>query len=128
VDLDGKVIGINIARAGRTESYAIPSEDVRRVLPELMSGKLAPKEEVKEDPKKTALEKKVAEIRAALTAAEGAQSEAEKRLSRLKAALRQAEEERDDAAKKVDDVKALLDKVEALLRAQKTAEAPKSEK
>lgn len=26
VDLDGKVIGINISRAGRTESYAIPTE------------------------------------------------------------------------------------------------------
>jgi serine protease Do len=42
VDLDGHVIGLNIARAGRTESYAIPSEVIRSVLPELMSGKLAP--------------------------------------------------------------------------------------
>ena len=29
VDLDGKVVGINIARAGRTETYAIPSEVVQ---------------------------------------------------------------------------------------------------
>jgi serine protease Do len=43
VDLDGKVIGINIARAGRTESYAIPAEALQKLLPELMSGKLAPK-------------------------------------------------------------------------------------
>lgn len=43
VDLDGKVIGINIARAGRTESYAIPSEEILPLLPDLMSGKLAPK-------------------------------------------------------------------------------------
>ena len=35
VDLDGKVIGINIARAGRTESYAIPSEAVRPLLEKL---------------------------------------------------------------------------------------------
>ncbi len=42
IDLDGKVLGINIARAGRTESYAVPAEDVRRLLPELMSGRLAP--------------------------------------------------------------------------------------
>jgi serine protease Do len=42
VDLDGKAIGINIARAGRVESYAIPSEDVQALLAELRSGKLKP--------------------------------------------------------------------------------------
>jgi serine protease Do len=43
VDLDGKVIGINIARAGRTETYAIPSEAVQPLLDDLKSGKPAPK-------------------------------------------------------------------------------------
>jgi serine protease Do len=42
VDLDGKVIGINIARSGRTESYAIPSETIKTLLDDLKSGKLAP--------------------------------------------------------------------------------------
>jgi serine protease Do len=42
VDLDGHVVGLNLCRAGRTESYAIPSEVIRAVLPELMSGKLPP--------------------------------------------------------------------------------------
>jgi serine protease Do len=45
VDLDGRVIGINIARAGRVESYAIPSEAIRPLLADLMSGKLAPKKQ-----------------------------------------------------------------------------------
>jgi serine protease Do len=45
VDLDGKVIGINIARAGRTESYAVPAEVIQPLLPELMSGRLAPRPE-----------------------------------------------------------------------------------
>jgi serine protease Do len=35
VNLDGQVLGINIARAGRTESYAIPSEAVRPLLEKL---------------------------------------------------------------------------------------------
>jgi serine protease Do len=48
VDLDGKTVGINIARAGRTESYAIPSEDIQALLPELKSGKLAPKDNATE--------------------------------------------------------------------------------
>jgi serine protease Do len=43
VDLEGRVIGINIARAGRVESYAIPAETIRPLLGDLMSGKLAPK-------------------------------------------------------------------------------------
>jgi serine protease Do len=42
VDLDGRVIGINIARAGRTESYALPSEVVLPLLRELSGGKLSP--------------------------------------------------------------------------------------
>lgn len=42
VDLDGKAVGVNIASAGRVDSYAIPSEVVKAVLPDLMSGKLPP--------------------------------------------------------------------------------------
>lgn len=49
VDLDGKVLGINICRAGRTETWAVPTEVIRELLPDLMSGKLAPPE-VKVDP------------------------------------------------------------------------------
>src|SRR5205807_3439514 len=45
VDLDGKTVGINIARAGRTETYAIPAEDIQPLMPDLKSGKLAPKDE-----------------------------------------------------------------------------------
>jgi serine protease Do len=42
VDLDGRVIGFNIARAGRTETYALPTEAVASRLLDLMSGRLAP--------------------------------------------------------------------------------------
>jgi serine protease Do len=44
VDLDGNVIGINISRAGRTESWAIPTEVIQSMLADLKSGKLAPAE------------------------------------------------------------------------------------
>ncbi len=43
VNLDGKVLGINIARAGRTESYAIPSEAIRPLLERLKIKNLEPK-------------------------------------------------------------------------------------
>jgi len=42
VNLDGKVIGINIARAGRTESYALPADTVLALLDELKAGKRIP--------------------------------------------------------------------------------------
>ncbi|MEO0475158.1 MAG: PDZ domain-containing protein [Planctomycetota bacterium] len=43
VNLKGEVIGINIARAGRISSYALPSSLIRQKLAVLKSGKLAPK-------------------------------------------------------------------------------------
>lgn len=43
VDLTGKVVGVNIARAGRTETYAIPTEHLLPLLADLMCGRLAPK-------------------------------------------------------------------------------------
>jgi serine protease Do len=43
VDLQGRVIGINICRAGRVETWAIPAEVVQASIPELKSGALAPK-------------------------------------------------------------------------------------
>jgi len=44
VDLKGRVVGINISRAGRVETWAIPSEVVQPLLVELMSGRWPPKE------------------------------------------------------------------------------------
>lgn len=44
VDLEGRVIGFNIARAGRTESYAIPTKNVLPLMYKLMSGEQAPVE------------------------------------------------------------------------------------
>jgi serine protease Do len=41
-DLEGRVVGINISRAGRVESFAVPSEIIRPLLADLMSGKLPP--------------------------------------------------------------------------------------
>jgi serine protease Do len=43
VDLDGKTIGINVCRAGRTESYAIPTEAVMPLIDEMIAGKHPPK-------------------------------------------------------------------------------------
>jgi serine protease Do len=43
VDLDGRVIGVTIARAGRTESWAIPAETVHDLVPVLLAAKAGAK-------------------------------------------------------------------------------------
>jgi serine protease Do len=57
VDLSGKVVGINIARAGRTETYSISTDILWRQMYDLMSGRL--------HPDRLAAEKKAAEKAAA---------------------------------------------------------------
>ena len=39
VDLDGKVLGVNIARAGRVETWILPSEVIKPLLADLKAGK-----------------------------------------------------------------------------------------
>lgn len=39
LNLDGKCVGMNIARADRAESYAIPSEDIQEIAKRLMANK-----------------------------------------------------------------------------------------
>jgi serine protease Do len=109
VDLDGKVVGINIARAGRTESYAIPTEIVATLLPELKTGKLAP-----------ALNK-VAELKAALQKVQAEKVAAEKKITELKEALDKARAAFDAAEKKSADLKEQLQKAEAEAKAAQQA-------
>ncbi|WP_425615275.1 trypsin-like peptidase domain-containing protein [Anatilimnocola sp. NA78] len=46
LDLNGKVVGLNIARAGRVTSYAIPADELKKVVPKLV--KKAKRSEKKE--------------------------------------------------------------------------------
>jgi serine protease Do len=102
VDLDGKAIGINIARAGRVESYAIPSEALRPVLLDMMSGKLASRDTI------------TAKVKTA-----------EEKLAAARATLQRAEAEKAAAEKKVADAKAAVEKAEAELNKEKASSASK---
>ncbi len=89
VDLDGKTVGINIARAGRVETYALPAETVVALLPDLKSGKLAPKSESDEIKKARTL------------------------LKKAEADLADAQKKSDEAKKKVDEARKALEKAES---------------
>ena len=102
VDLDGKVVGINIARAGRTETYAVPTQAVLPLLYELMSGKLAPKSPAQGAAAQAlAPEEKVARAKAAVGRAEANVAAAETKLAKAMAELERAEAEA-KAAKKAE--------------------------
>jgi hypothetical protein len=42
VTLDGEIVALNIARAGRTEMYALPASVIVPLIADLRSGKLPP--------------------------------------------------------------------------------------
>lgn len=50
VDLEGRVVGFNIARSGRTESYAVPANVAITRFYDLMSGNLSPADVPEEEP------------------------------------------------------------------------------
>lgn len=93
VDLDGKVLGINIARAGRTETYAVPGELVQSLLADLKSGKYPPPV-LAALPKINAEDaKKLEDAKAALQKAEADKAEVERKLAEAKAALEKLQQE-----------------------------------
>jgi serine protease Do len=91
VDLDGKAIGVNVARAGRTETYAIPSEALLPILADLRNGKLPPPPIAQSDPpapKLTAAElAKLADAKATVQKLEADKAELDKKLAEAKAML-----------------------------------------
>jgi serine protease Do len=94
VDLDGKTVGINIARAGRVETYAVPAEAVQTLLVDLKSGKLAPVVDT-EAKSKAAMEK----LNAAKAELKAAETELEKAKKRLEAARSEVEKAEAEAKK-----------------------------
>ncbi len=106
VDLSGKVVGVNIARGGRTETYTVAADAVLPLMYDLMSGRLTPPEIVKqreEARKKAEEEKRKAEEEAKKKAEEKARKKAEEEKRKAEEeAKKKAEEE---ARKKAEEEK-----------------------
>jgi serine protease Do len=107
VNLDGKVVGINIARAGRVESYAIPAAVVTSLIADLQSGRLMPPPPIAE------YEKELAEALASLRKSEESVQEAKSKLDKVV-------EEAQEALKKVESIRSATQK--AVENAQKALE------
>jgi S1-C subfamily serine protease len=120
VDLDGHIIGINIARAGRVETYAIPAEAVQPLLADLMSGKLAPKAQ---SSSLVLPEERVSVAKAQIAQLETQKAEIERRLTEARTALVQAEV----ALKAQKEAEARAKEAEAEAKAKAAAEAKAKE-
>jgi serine protease Do len=107
VDLEGRVIGINIARGGRTDTYAIPAEAILPLLPDLMAGKSTVASRIP-----TGLADRIKAAEAALKEAEAAKTAADKKVAEAKSALDKllAEQKKENEAKKEPEKKKEPDK------------------
>lgn len=118
VGLDGKVLGINIARAGRVASYALPASVVQSVLAELRSGKLAPPSpEMLLAQQLQEAANALAARAAALTQHETAISDAEKALEAATKALAEATTAKAAAEQQLGELRAALLKSQAAVKA-----------
>ncbi|HEV8058855.1 MAG TPA: PDZ domain-containing protein [Gemmataceae bacterium] len=110
-DLEGHVIGINIARAGRVESYSIPASSLTTLLPELKSGKLSP--EI------LALRKRITELKAIVRKATEEKAAADKKLQEAQSAVNKPATEVAELDKKLKAAQVSLEKAEKQLNEKK---------
>jgi serine protease Do len=116
VDLDGRAVGINIARAGRVESYAIPAEEIVALVSDLQSGRLAPPPPIAEFEKQLA--EALASLKAADASVQSAKSELDKVVNQAQAALKNVEAARSAAEKAVQNAQQALEQAKANAKPQ----------
>ena len=83
VDLEGKVIGINIARGGRVESYALPSAETFEIFLQLRAGNLGPSPDYLGRLSLEEIDKKLASLAAKLATAKKALQESNQQVKGL---------------------------------------------
>ncbi len=129
VDLSGKIVGVNISHAGRTETYCLPTDVVLASMYELMSGRLSPS--MLEATRKAAAEKQAVEEKIAAEKAAVEKAAADKKAAEEKAAAeKKAAEAKAAAEKKAAEEKAAAEKkaAEAKAAAEKRAAEEKAAK
>jgi serine protease Do len=114
VDLDGKAIGLNIARAGRVESYALPAEIIVSLIDDLKSGRLAPWAEYEKQ-----LTEALASLKTAETSVQQAKGDLDRIVNEAQAALKKVEAARSAAASAVENARQALEQAKSAQSAGK---------
>jgi hypothetical protein len=107
IDLDGHAVGINIARADRVSSYALPAATVQTVLRDLQAGKLPAPPELRGDDKDR-LTYRLKSLEEAVTSAEKSKTAAADSLAKAQKSHRDAEQKAQEAAAKAGEDKPSL--------------------
>lgn len=100
VDLDGQVVGLNIARSGRIESYAIPTPAVLALLEDLRAGRSAPGPEFRQAMQLRAVDFRLSVQERELRSAERAKAELEKKIAQVQKSIDQSRQQRAEIEKK----------------------------
>jgi serine protease Do len=108
VDLDGKAVGINIARADRVASYALPARVVLTVLNDMRAGKYPAPTELQGDNRER--------LQAQIKSLEDAIKAAEKTITSNADTVKKAKDEITGIEKKLAEAKAALSGKEAALK------------
>jgi serine protease Do len=113
VDLSGKIVGVNISHAGRTETYCLPTDVVLAAMYDLMSGRLSPS--ILEAARRVAAERDAAEekLAAVKRAVEEKVAAEKKAVEEKAAAAKKAAEEKAAAEKKAAEDNAAAEKAAA---------------
>lgn len=120
VDLDGKAVGINIARAGRVESYALPVSVIEPLISQFLAGNFSPD---------LADRKRIEELNAIIARMQQSESELDQRIAEHQQALKLAEEAEAATQRQVDQsADALLQAQQETAKARRTVDKAMSEK
>jgi serine protease Do len=115
VDLEGRAIGLNIARAGRTETYAIPAEVVLPLIPVLRSGKLAPPVVARPEPKEEPAPAPAPGPAAGSRSSRALTPEEMQQLNDARSALQRAEQDLAEAQRRFNDARSFLERLQSQL-------------
>lgn len=122
VDLDGKVIGVNIARGGRVESLALPNSVVAKTIEKLKTRKFAPavvnkaKIEILEE--QLAKIKKAGDLEKKKARASNEFDTQDALVDELKTIIRSIEKRLEDAESSKNDAKSKLDTIKQQLKSK----------
>ena len=111
VDIDGNIVGINIARSGRVCSFALPTSIVAAALPKLFSGELTPA--IVNKPRIMLIEKELALLQSREDALPEDKTEVEKQVAELDEKLDDFEEAIKSAQRALETLQKEFDSIKS---------------
>jgi len=115
LNLDGKAVGVNIARAGRVASYALPAKLVVAVVDDLKSGKLAVKEPSEKVERITELKREIQNMTSQVNEMAAEKAAAQKRLKQAEEVLKAAQASHEQAQQAAAAAREAVQQAEARL-------------